>query len=79
MFTGIDDPFDVISEARGNCIVDRMPLSLKDKVHFNPESPVEVTFGGDHTSGITERFADLIGIYNFIANEVLPRFDRFFP
>lgn len=77
IFTGVG-PLDTISETRDNRVIYRIPLALKDKAHFNPESPVEVTFGGDNTSGITERFADLRGIYDFIANEVLPRFDRFF-
>lgn len=78
VFTGVD-ALDVISEARDNRIVDRIPLALKNKVYFNPESPVEVTFGGDNTSGITERFEDLRGIYDFVALDVLPRFNRFFP
>lgn len=77
MLTGVDLA-DVVSHTADNRIVYRLPLVLKDKARFNPGTPIEVTFGGDSKSGITETFADLRGIHNFVALNVLPRFDRFF-
>jgi len=67
----------ITHEATDNCVVVTIPLAQKDEIRFDPKPPVEVIFGGD--SGITERFDDLMGIHNFVANEVLPRFNRFFP
>lgn len=77
MFYGVNEP-DIIKEATNDCHIVRIPLALKDKLRFQPETSVEVTFGGDK-SGITETLDSIIQIYHFVNLEVLPRFDRFFP
>lgn len=67
----------VIMETTDECHIISMPISMKDKAQFNPTAPVAVTFGGDQ-SGIVETFHTIVEIYNFVAVDVLPRFDRFF-
>jgi hypothetical protein len=67
----------VIMETTDECHMISMPISMKDKAQFNPTAPVEVTFGGDQ-SGIVETLHTIVEIYNFVAVDVLPRFDRFF-
>lgn len=68
---------DVIFQVTDECHIISVPLALKEQVDLDPNPPIEITFGGD-LSGITETFPTLIEIYNFVAKDVLPRFDRFF-
>jgi hypothetical protein len=74
--TGVD-PADVIRETTDECHIVSVPLAMKDKIRFKPESTVEVAFGGDK-SGITETLDSIIQIHHFVSIDVLPRFDRFF-
>jgi len=70
-------PADTTLEKSDECLIVSVPLARKDKLQFDPTTTVTVAFGGD-MSGITETFETLIEIYNFVALDVLPRFDRFF-
>ena len=67
----------VILEASDDCHIISIPLAMKEKFNFKPSAPVTVNFGGDQ-SGISETPNGIAEIYNFVALEVLPRFDRFF-
>lgn len=77
-------------EDTGDGCVMKMPLSLKEKVHFNPSpntGDVDIRFGyeipttnaGDSDSGIEMSLGDLIEIYEFVAKRVFPIFSGFFP
>jgi hypothetical protein len=61
-----------------DCHTIKIPLSEKSKVRFNPQPAVELQFGGE-AEGITITTTDLFGIYDFIGDKVLPRFEGFFP
>jgi len=86
--TGIDfvlhpfNPSDLSSglisiEATDECHIVRVPLSMKNQVQLNPSPTVIVEFGGD-ISGISETPQSITEIYDFVANDVLPRFESFF-
>ncbi len=61
-----------------DCFVIKVPVSEKSKLELNPTCFFKVNFGGDDT-GFTEDLDGIWEIYHFIANDVLPRFMRFFP
>ncbi|MFZ0662949.1 MAG: hypothetical protein WAM66_09680 [Acidobacteriaceae bacterium] len=61
-----------------NCTVMRLPLAAKNYVDFNPELPVDLRFY-DEREGVDVGYDDLFDIYEFIAEEVIPAFARFFP
>ncbi len=61
-----------------NCTVVTLPIAYKDEVEFNPHLTGDVSFFDDF-EGIDIGLSDLIDIYEFVANEVLPAFTRFFP
>lgn len=65
-------------EATDECHIVSAPLSFKNKMRLDPKPPVQITFGGD-MSGITETYETLLEIHDFVARDVLPKFDRFFP
>lgn len=68
----------VNTEQIGNQTIMRLPLSVKEKVHFNPS--VKVDFEIDEPSeGIVIRYEDLVEMYEFVANSVFPAFAGFFP
>jgi hypothetical protein len=54
-----------------------VPIDLKHKLDVYPKMQYAITFGGD-ISGISEDFKSLMEIYKFVAESVLPRFERFF-
>jgi hypothetical protein len=55
----------------------RMPIRFKSQVNLNPDATIEIIFG-DAKAGIQCTFEGIEGIYNFVADGVLPRFARFF-
>jgi hypothetical protein len=55
----------------------RMPISFKDQVNLKSNASVQIIFG-DSRAGIECNFTGIEGIYNFVADSVLPRFARFF-
>jgi hypothetical protein len=55
-----------------------VPISLKHKLDLSPNVSMAVTFGGDQ-SGIEESIEGISEIHDFVRDDVLPRFDRFFP
>lgn len=61
-----------------DCTVMRLPIAYKDEVEFNPHLTSDVRFFDDFEE-IDIGLIDLIDIYEFVANEVLPAFTRFFP
>jgi hypothetical protein len=54
------------------------PLSLKSKMGFDPEISFDVIFG-DMSAGVSSDFDGITKIYEFVADNVIPRFARFFP
>jgi hypothetical protein len=73
-----EEQLQVRMHATDECHIVTIPLAFKDKVRFDPNPPISITFGGD-ISGITETFETIVEIRDFVALEVLPRFNRFFP
>jgi hypothetical protein len=55
----------------------RFSLADKDKIHVEPPVNIGVEFG-DAEEGIIVPHQDFFGIYNFVADEVMPAFDGFF-
>jgi hypothetical protein len=59
-----------------------IPLALKPSLEgqmaLDPSNPFKVIFG-DMTEGIECDFTGIELIYEFVANNVIPRFSRFFP
>jgi hypothetical protein len=54
-----------------------MPLSLKGKVELHPSITYKIVFGDFH-EGIECDFEGVERIYNYVTDDVLPRFARFF-
>jgi hypothetical protein len=75
VLTGVHER-DLVKEATDDCHILRVPLSLKDKIQLNPQGTFSVSFGGDN--GLTETADTIVEIHNFVARDVLPRFNRFF-
>jgi hypothetical protein len=61
-----------------NGAIMRFPISLKEKMRFDPGAGIDIRFGSDD-EGIVLYVNDFIDIYEFVSKEVIPRFDRFFP
>lgn len=72
-------PPDVTPISRGtdNSGIMRFPLSAKPKIKFNPTIEFDILFG-DESEGIVISARELLGIYEFVSDDVFPRFDRFF-
>lgn len=64
-------------DATGEGFVVAVPIAFKDKLDFHPTMQFAVSFGGD-ISGISETAQGFVQIYKFVAESVLPRFERFF-
>ena len=54
-----------------------VPFFLKSYVALDPEIAVNVVFGDSH-EGIRYLFGDLKQMYDFVTDDVIPRFSRFF-
>lgn len=79
-FSGIEsmDSIPVDTQQIDNQTIVRLPLSIKEKVHFNPN--VKIEFEINETSeGIILGYKDLVDMFNFIEQEVFPAFASFFP
>jgi hypothetical protein len=63
-------------EARNDGGVMSMPLAHKAKMQLAPDPPVKVLFGDTVHSPI--ELSSLAAIQNFVRDDVVPRFDRFF-
>jgi hypothetical protein len=55
-----------------------LKASLKGQITLDPTNPFKVILG-DMTEGIECDFREIELIYDFVANNVIPRFSRFFP
>ena len=56
-----------------------VPLEVKDKVYFNPRKPKLILgFPIDKPGTPFELTGGITGIYEFVRDEVIPRFERFF-
>ena len=55
----------------------RFPLAAKGQIHLDPAVQIGVEFG-DENEGIIVPHEELIEIYDFVHNHVMPRFDSFF-
>jgi hypothetical protein len=70
-------PCEVTVTRTDDCQTISVPIAFKSYLEFYKCSPVSIKFGGD-SSGISEDFAGLIEIHDFIRDSVLPRFEMFF-
>jgi antitoxin component of MazEF toxin-antitoxin module len=79
-FSGIEkmESIPLSTEQIGDQTVMRLPLSLKEQVHFNPDVKVEFEIN-DASEGIVLRYKDLIDMYEFVDKTMFPAFAGFFP
>lgn len=54
-----------------------LPARFKDQMTLGPEVKLKVVFG-DLTEGLSCDFSEIERIFNFVADDVLPRFAKFF-
>jgi hypothetical protein len=66
------------TEQIDNCTVMRLPIAAKDHVEFNTNRQVDLRFL-DQREGIDLGYQDLVEVYDFVTNSVLPAFSGFFP
>ncbi len=66
-----------ISSGTDSSDILRFPLSAKGDIHLKPPVEIDIQFG-DATERIVLSYRDFIHIYNFVADKVMPTFDRFF-
>jgi hypothetical protein len=69
----------VFSEQIDNCTIFRLPVAAKEFVEFNPEGVRTNLRFVDFIEGIDVGYEDVIEIYNFVTDKVLPAFAGFFP
>jgi hypothetical protein len=62
----------------GDNLVMKIPLSMKSEMALDPKVTFHVKFG-DFFWKVESDFAGIEAIYEFVANNVIPRFTRFFP
>jgi hypothetical protein len=55
----------------------RFPLSVKENMHLYPRPMIDVQFGNDE-QGITVGFKDFAGMYQYVAEGVIPMFKGYF-
>jgi hypothetical protein len=77
MFFPQKPPIEPTCTSTDNGMTMSLPMAFKSYLEVYECSPITIKFGGD-TSGIAEDFAGLIEIYNFVRDNVLPRFESFF-
>ena len=73
----VPTPEGLAPETTNERIVITVPLIRKSEFQVYECQPITVKFGGD-SSGISEAPEGITEIYDFIANDVIPRFERFF-
>ena len=73
-----EPPWEVAPKQIDNCTVMRLPLAAKDYVDFNPDRGIDLRFFDDK-EGINVGYHDLVEIYDFVTNSVIPAFAGFFP
>lgn len=61
-----------------DCTIVSMPLSAKDKVHFNTRPNIHILFG-DEDRGVKVTIQELEDIYKFVSSEVMPELSCFLP
>jgi hypothetical protein len=62
-----------------NCSIFRFPLAAKEFIEFNPEGIKTTLRFIAPDEGIDVGYEDLIAMYIFVANNVMPAFAGFFP
>jgi hypothetical protein len=70
-------PDGMMPHAMDDGMIITVPLARKHELEIYECQPIAVEFGGD-TSGISETPKGIVEIYNFVANNVIPRFQRSF-
>jgi hypothetical protein len=66
------------TEQINNCTVMRLPIAAKDHVEFNTNRQADLRFF-DQREGIDLGYQELVEMYDFVTNSVLPAFSDFFP
>jgi len=61
-----------------NCHTLTIPLSAKRYMRFDPNPSVRLNFGGDEEE-VAVTVDDLLSMYEFVSQNVMPRFARLFP
>jgi hypothetical protein len=70
----------IVEQLENGCIM-KIPLAMKNQVHFNPNpdaATVDIRFGSD-AEGIEIGYGGLVEIYECVAKTVIPGFAGFFP
>jgi hypothetical protein len=69
----------ITTEQVGNCSIVCLPLAAKEHVEFNPQGTEVGLRFIDNKAEIDLEYQDLVEMYEFVANDVLPAFLSFFP
>jgi hypothetical protein len=77
LFPGIPPRMPFVREELNDGCIMRFPLAAKQYMHLKPRSSVGLTFG-DVDEGIELNFQELVDMYQFVSEKVIPRFARFF-
>ncbi len=73
------EAWTVRSEQIDNCTIMHFPLAAKDYIEFKPEGTKADLRFIDSEAGIDVGYQDLLEMYNFVTNEVIPSFVNIFP
>jgi len=76
-FPGVKPPKQVHTKSFDNGCILALPLSSKPDTDLKPWATVDVSFG-DVEEGIELNAADLIDMYQFVGEKVIPGFSSFF-
>jgi hypothetical protein len=70
---------EIFTQQIDNCTIVTFPLIAKDYVDFNPEGTnAELRFY-ERAEGIDVGYQDFVEMYEFVKNDLIPAFARFFP
>lgn len=72
------DPHLVKTETSDDGGAISVPIACKEQLDLDPNVSFQVVFGDD-TAGVALGPSDIRDVYEFVSNQVLPRFMRFFP
>jgi len=74
----VEKSIDVETEQLGECTILRFPIAIKEYVEFNPDGTgVELRFV-ESDEGIDLGYQDVVAMYDFVADDLLPAFQGFF-
>ncbi len=77
-FPRLDMGIPHIEETRDDCSIMRFPLVRKPDVHLDPHTVTTIVQFGSNEVGLMLSTTDLLEMYKFIGENVIPRFARFY-